>query len=327
MIHLQGIPDLHDRRASIDFYQERYAHGYMDEWPAEKKQRIFQIIRSIEVPDYGESIDFGCGNGVFTDVVRQALPPKWRVYGVDISSTAVRNAARRYPECTFFVSGARELTGRRFDFLFTHHVLEHVFNLGQVLTEIDEILKENATVVHVLPCGNEGSFEHQICRLRSDGIDLRRENRFFFEDEGHVRRLTSNQLIELYEKKEFVLAKEYYSNQYYGAIDWITQSGPGFVLSFVDIEPAVYQEARERLRKIRRKLLLLWALRYPASMVDGRLRRRTRSLRDYCLLALGLPLYLFAKPTDLYLKRKARNEWEGRKTDRNGSEMYLCFKR
>ena len=66
------IIQLYDKYAAVDFYQERYAHGYMDEWHIEKKQRIFELIRSLELQDIGEAIDFGCGNGVLTNVIRQA---------------------------------------------------------------------------------------------------------------------------------------------------------------------------------------------------------------------------------------------------------------
>jgi hypothetical protein len=54
---------------------------------------------------------------------------------------------------------------------------------------------------------------------------------------------------------------------------------------------------------------------------------RNRTVRDYVLLILGLPLYVFTKPMDIYLKGKALDEWNKRKTERNGSEMYLFFRR
>jgi SAM-dependent methyltransferase len=323
----QKTSQLYDKHSAIAFYQERYAHGYMDEWPIEKKRRIFEVIRSFELPDAGEALDFGCGNGVFTDVIKQALPLGWKVYGVDISEIAIENAKKRYPGGVFFVADDREIISKRFDFLFTHHVLEHVYNLPQVLKEINDRMKDESTILHILPCGNEGSFEHSICLLRKDGINLQLEHRFFFEDEGHLRRLTTEQLSKLCREKGFILAKEYYSNQYYGAINWITQSGPSFVRMFTDLSSAVDEEAKGKLTKIRYKLFFLWCLRYPAAFVESRLRKRNRPVRDYIFLILGFLLYVFTKSMDNYLKRKALNEWNKRKTERNGSEMYLFFKR
>jgi SAM-dependent methyltransferase len=318
---------LHDKYAAVDFYQERYAHGYMDQWPIEQKQRILEVVRSLELPDLGEAIDFGCGNGVLTNVIKQALPNGWKVYGTDISTIAIENAKKRYPECIFFVAGDGEFIGKRFDFLFTHHVLEHVYDLSQVLDETDDLLKDEAAILHILPCGNEGSFEHSICLLRKHGIDPKLENRFFFEDEGHVRRLNTERLSKLYREKGFILAKEYYSNQYCGAINWITQSGPGFVRLLTVTSSASDEKARSKLKELRYKLFFIWALRYPAVLVESKLRKRSRTVRDYIFLILGLLLYVFAKPMDSYLKGKALDEWQKRKTERNGSAMYLFFKR
>jgi SAM-dependent methyltransferase len=318
---------LYDKYASKDFYQERYAHGYMDEWPIEKKQIILEVIRSLQLPDIGEAIDFGCGNGVLTNVIKQALPCRWKVYGTDISTIAVENAKKRYPECIFFVTGDKGFIGKKFDFLFTHHVLEHVYNLSQVLADIDDLLKNEAGILHILPCGNQGSFEHSICLLRKDGIDSKRENRFFFEEEGHLRRLNTEQLSKLYREKGFNLVKEYYTNQYYGAINWITMSDPAFVRLFTDTSSALDEKAKRKLKWLRYKLFFLWFLRYPASFVEGKLRKKNRTVRDYILLILGSPFYVFTKPMDIYLKSKALDEWQKRKTEPNGSEMFLFFKR
>jgi SAM-dependent methyltransferase len=323
----QKMSELYDAHVATDFYQDRYAHGYMREWPEDRKQRILDIVRDLNLPPRGEALDFGCGNGVLTDIVRQALPPGWTVYGADISSIAVRNARVRYPNCRFLEAEGAALTGRRFDFLFTHHVLEHVFDLSCILDQIDGCLAQNAVVLHILPCGNAGSLEHSICLLRKDGIDSQMESRFFFEDEGHVRRLTTDQLSTLYRARGYDLVQEYYNAHYYGTVDRVTQYGPAVVRELTDSSRAVDGSAARVLRKLRNRLLGLWALRQPAAIVEGKLTLRGRSLRDYALLAAGLPLYVVAKPVDLLLRAKARWEWTARRTQRNGSEMYLLFRR
>jgi trans-aconitate methyltransferase len=326
-MQLQKRLALHDKGNAVEFYQERYANGYIDEWPTERKQRIFEVIRSLELPINGEALDFGCGNGVLTDVLRQALPSGWTVYGSDISANAIANASERYPECTFLVAGDQNLIPKKFDFLFTHHVLEHVYNLPQILDEIDACLKDESSILHILPCRNEGSLEHSICLLRKDGIDQSIENRFFFEEEGHIRRLDTVQLAALCAAKGFSLQKEYYSHQYHACIDWFTRSWPDFILLLTDPTAAVNPEAKKSLTHWRYRLFLLWALRIPAVVVDQSLSKRKKNLRNYVFLVLGLPFYAFSKPMDAHLKRKALEEWEQRKTDRAGSEMYLFFKR
>lgn len=326
-INQQSTSQLHDKNAAVEFYQERYSRGYMNEWPDETKQRIYEVIRSFEFPEKGEALDFGCGNGVLTDIIRQALPPGWKMSGTDISSIAIENAKTRYPECAFFVAGERQITGKKYDFIFTHHVLEHVFNLSQILDEINDLLKENAAVLHILPCGNAGSFEHKVCLLRSDGIDPNLENRFFFEEKGHIRRLTTERLSKLYQDRGFALVKEYYRCQYYGAIEWITQNGPGFVRMFTNRSTALDNKAKIKLLLLRFGLLSVYNLRHSVVIVESQLHKRGKTTRDQISLILELPFYLIEKPIDSYIKGRILDEWQNRRTERNGSEMYLLFKR
>ncbi|KJR40670.1 Methyltransferase type 12 domain protein [Candidatus Magnetoovum chiemensis] len=41
----------------------------------------------------GNGLDFGCGNGVFTKVLKTALPG-WNIYGCDLSDVAIENAKK-----------------------------------------------------------------------------------------------------------------------------------------------------------------------------------------------------------------------------------------
>lgn len=48
-------------------------------------------------------LDLGCGEGFYTGEIAASLPTS-AVYGLDISKSAVRYAAKRYPECHFSVA-------------------------------------------------------------------------------------------------------------------------------------------------------------------------------------------------------------------------------
>jgi len=322
----QKTSRLYDQKQLVEFYENRYEQGYMDEWPIEKKRKIFEVIHYLQLPTKGEALDFGCGNGVLTEIIRQALP-SWKVHGTDISKKAIANARIRYPDCTFFEANSSEFSQKKFDFIFTNHVFEHVFNLNEVFTQMDGYLKPESSMLHFLPCGNEGSYEYNICLLRRDGINRELENRFFFEDEGHVRRLTTDQFCRLCESRGFKLQKEFYSNQYYGAIDWITNYNFKFVLMFSDASQAINQDARRKLNQERRRLIFITALRLPAQIVTKFLNKRNKPIKRYILFLMGLPFYIFSSPIDKYFKRKSREEWDTKKFDRNGSEMCLYFKR
>ena len=71
---------LYDHKRSVKFYEDRYEQGYMDEWPVEKKRKVLEVIQELQLPAIGYALDFGCGNGVLTEIIRQALP-SWKIYG------------------------------------------------------------------------------------------------------------------------------------------------------------------------------------------------------------------------------------------------------
>lgn len=317
---------LYDRKLSVDFYEDRYEQGYMDDWPIEKKRKIFEIIQELQLPATGEALDYGCGNGVLAEIIRNALP-SWKVYGTDISQKALANGRMRYPSCTFFESNSPDYKHKKFDFIFTHHVFEHVYNLSEVFNQMNEYLKFESHMLHILPCGNEGSYERNICLLRKGGINSNLGNRFFFEDEGHVRRLTTDEFCNLCNTKDFQLQKAFYANQYYGAIDWITNSNFQFIRTFSDSSKAINKEARQKLKKIHRSLILITALRLPARVFKNIWSKRKTQFKRFALILLGFPLYLFSKPFDKFWEKRAREEWNEKKYNQNGSEMYLYFRR
>lgn len=312
--------ELYDKKKSVEFYEARYESGYMDEWPPERKRRLIGIIAGLGLPEHGDALDFGCGQGVLTDVVRQALPG-WNIVGTDLSAKAVAIARERYPLCTFV-----ETVDRKFDLLFTHHVLEHVFDLDEVLDEMDACLKPQAAMLHILPCGNAGSFEHKVCLLRHDGINEKLEGRFFFEDEGHVRRLTTQRLAALCRARGFGLEQQYYANQHDGAIEWITNSNPRFVLTFTDPANARDDGARDELLGLRRRLAFIAAARFPARLwrevIGGR-----RKPKHLLAALLSAPLLPFSWLVDRHWKRRAAAEWEQRRAEPAGSAMTLFFRR
>ncbi len=66
--------DLNDEIENIKFYEKRYAKGYMEEWPVEKKSIVKAVISDLNLPLKGDALDFGCGNGVFTQVLQEVHP-------------------------------------------------------------------------------------------------------------------------------------------------------------------------------------------------------------------------------------------------------------
>jgi ubiquinone/menaquinone biosynthesis C-methylase UbiE len=272
------------------------------------------------------ALDFGCGNGVFTEVLVSALP-NWEVLGTDISQNALARARANVPGATFFLLEDTDFGDRKVDLVFTHHVLEHVIDLDEALHRVDAFLEHHASVLHILPCGNPGSFEHQICELRRDGLEPHRGSRFFFEEPSHVRRLDSKQITDWYEMRGFRLILANFSCQHSGAINWITHSTSDFIRDLADPACAVDAVAARRLAKLRRRLLRIAFLRAIKRRVVNRLSWGRWSIRSVCWLIAVYPLYLIGKRVDQYWEDRDAREWSIRKNDPNGSEMYLFFQR
>lgn len=189
---------------------------------AGEKNRVAELIKSLGLPEQGLALDYGCGNGVFTAVLQEALPG-WSIQGTDLSVTAIENARQHFPAFEFFTLNEDTLNAMQgqFDFVFSHHVLEHVYDIEIATAEISQLSKPHAYILSIFPCGNPGSLEHKICTLHKNGIDPSRGNRFFFEDEGHLRRLTTVDLNSLLNKHGYELIHDVYANQFFGALAWI----------------------------------------------------------------------------------------------------------
>jgi SAM-dependent methyltransferase len=317
--------ELRSESRATEFYEARYSQGYMDQWPTAKKQRVFALIRALNLPPVGTALDFGCGNGVFTDVLRQALGPSWTVVGTDVSTVALDNARARFPDCKFVA--AESLQGAGFDFFFSHHVLEHVFDLAVSLRRLDQMVAAESTGLHILPCGNPGSFEHWLATLRHDGIDPAMGNRFFHDDEGHVRRLRTEELAGLYEALGFTLAAEFYAGHRFSTLDWLSTLGPERPLEMAAPSFARDHASRWTLRWLRVGFLLLWMARHPAPMLEEKLRKTNRSVRDVVLMVAALPVYPLSKIVDAVLRWASAREWSANQRDSRGTEMYLVFRR
>lgn len=286
-----------------EFYDDRYLKGYMEEWPPAKKRRVLDLIRALPLPRTGKVLDYGCGAGVFTELLRQGLPG-WRVYGMELSEVALGIARKRFTSCQFLALDEVAREGP-FDFVFTHHVLEHVTSLDEVLGGMSRVLAPHAFMFHILPCGNAGSFEQRLCLLRKEGVQRDANNRFCFEDSGHLRRLTSQELAARLEPFGFRVRDAWFANQFWGALDWITDLDRGFVWTLTNPVEANGAWAGLTLTAWFIALMTLQALKHPPRFV----RRPVQALMERVI------------------RSRVEGEWAARQHDPSGSEMYLLLER
>jgi SAM-dependent methyltransferase len=318
---------LFSEEESKKFYEDRYQKGYMEDWSLDKKRRVREVIDALNLPATGKALDFGCGNGVFTAIIKQQLP-RWDVTGAEISQTAVANAAGRIPDCTFLMTDEIIKKNITYSFVFTHHVLEHVTDLDETLKIISGMVAPNGIVLHILPCGNKGSFEYNHCVLYKNGIDPV-NGLFFYEEEGHLRRLTSGQLIGLETVSGFALIKNFFSNHFYGAFWFLINAGWEVIQQFTDISNIPDATAVKKVIRLRKKLENIYKHRRRVEMGWKELSNHFRVKLKFMFLSMPAAalLLLHSKIIMWYYRTQKNNEWKRRKTDPRGSEMYLAFEK
>lgn len=304
-----------------EFYDKWYQHGYMDEWPAEKKERVYNLIRELPLPEKGKALDFGCGNGIFTDVIKKALP-EWEVYGSDLSAVAVSNASKRFTDCRFLFGHSDELSSLKFDFIFSHHVLEHVDDKQETALILNNLAAENVVMLHILPCGNEGSFEYKLCSLMKNGIQAHKGGTFYFEEEMHLQRFTTDTFAALFQPLGFKLEKGWYANQFFGAIQWISRMPKQFIQELASRCDAKNWFSALRLRFYVTIFICLYYLQRPYFLLQNAGQNTTNQVHIGKKIFYFISL-IFKKGIDVLAER----EWRVRNKKLNGSEMYLFFKK
>lgn len=319
--------ELYDEQASRAFYEARYNQGYMDDWPKDKVDKILEVLAAADLPAHGTAIDFGCGTGFFSRVLSEALPD-WRIVGVDISPAALRKARERQPASIEFMEiDDPALADLRADFLFSHHVIEHVPDLADTCARIVRLLASEARMLHILPCGNPGSLAHTLCRHRQNGIDPRLGNRYFFEDEGHVRRLKTAELAAAFAPHGFSVVQEFYTGQYWGMVDYFTRIEPDLIPAITDPREATGLSGALRLRALGLLLRSVHRARRLNAVVRDKRTSKRRSAKANLLLVLGAPVFAVAESVQAGVERRAGREWTRRKQDARGDQMFVLFRR
>jgi len=309
---------------TASYYDERFREGYADYWPQERYTRVAALIKSLDLPQTGTALDFGCGNGSFTKLLADTLPG-WTVVGADLSSVAVANCLRKYPALTFLqIDGLDGMRGR-FDLIWSHHVLEHVPDLDATWQRFGALVSERGQAVHVMPCGNAGSLEHRLCLLRRDGIDESREGRFYCDDGPHLRRATTRSMSAAAGRAGFTLTSAWYSQHYWSQLWPYAQKDMKYLLKLTSPSAAVDTGAALRLVSYRAAFMTL-ALGCLPTLYRWKLDDRGyQHWSDRLRHAVALSLTPISTPLSRWLRRKAEQEWAMRRDDPAGGEMYLHF--
>lgn len=314
-----------DKAESVLFYENRYRMGYMGFWSDFEKQRLYDLVSELNLPSSGKLLDFGCGRGIFTRILASALP-NWQIFGCDISATAIDTARENNPKGKFYVIGDPELNQHRFDFIHSHHVLEHAFDDQLAANDMIELAAPLCKMLHSLPCNHPGSLEFEISSRVKNGLDPM-TGKFFFEDVAHLRRLKVDEIEKLFQSAGLKLTGENYANQHFGALKWIAESNFGLVWKISSVSKAISFSAAIKQIGFRIHILFLWFCFFSARAFEQQDKGSFYHLKKLFQYISFCFTFWVAIPVRNSLVKKAIAEWQTRRKEENGSEMFLIFTR
>lgn len=124
-------------------------------------EKMYQFVKSIALKNKlqlinseaskGKILDIGAGVGDFLSVCKN---DGWQTVGIEPSEKA-KNIAKS--KGVSFVDQLSELENHSFDIITMWHVLEHVPNLEEQISELKRLIKPNGTVIIAVP--NFNSFD------------------------------------------------------------------------------------------------------------------------------------------------------------------------
>ncbi|MDP2168075.1 MAG: class I SAM-dependent methyltransferase [Thermodesulfovibrionales bacterium] len=100
----------------------------------------------------GNLLDIGCGTGFF---VKKASDLGFNAYGIDFSERAIERGREHFKLDTLYATSCeglrRKFPDMKFHVVTMFHILEHLENPNEVMSQIHELLHRDSVVVILLP--------------------------------------------------------------------------------------------------------------------------------------------------------------------------------
>lgn len=140
--------------------------------------RAYHVVRSITTkqkvelinryaPAKGTVLDYGCGTGVFLKACKK---DGWEIRGVEPNEKARSIASTETEE--LLAADLEEIAGEKFDVITLWHVLEHIHQVNETMSQLVEMLNEDGTLVLAVP--NADSHDAQLYKENWAAYDVPR---------------------------------------------------------------------------------------------------------------------------------------------------------
>lgn len=141
---------------------EKYynSNDYLSHTASEKGllNKLYQLLRAINLrrkeviistySDPGELLDIGCGTGEFLNYCKSK---NWLVTGVEPNQKARQFAMEAYNLTVYPEEKLTQLPNEFFDTITLWHVLEHVPDFNERISQIKKLIKPDGTILLALP--------------------------------------------------------------------------------------------------------------------------------------------------------------------------------
>lgn len=160
------------------------------------RRSLFIHLKMLAAKQTGRLMDFGCGRKPYRNLFTHVTD----YIGVDIEQTGHDHTNSQID--VFYDGKVLPFSADTFDAVFCSEVLEHVFNIEEVLPELSRVLKKDGQILITVPfCWNEHEIPYDFGRYTSFGIKHLLEKHGFsiieIHKSGHFSQVIS-QLLSLY---------------------------------------------------------------------------------------------------------------------------------
>ena len=129
------------------------------------RKSLFKSIRKLAPKLSGKLLDFGCGSKPYKNLFVNTS----EYIGLDIENDG--HSHEKEDVDVYYVGKKVPFDDSSFDSVFCSEVLEHVFNLDEILLEIKRVLKKDGQALFTLPFAwNEHEIPNDFARYTSFGI-------------------------------------------------------------------------------------------------------------------------------------------------------------
>ena len=129
------------------------------------RRELYRAISDLSRGARGRLLDFGCGSKPY-----RALFPEVSMYlGCDIPVSGHSHATSRI-DC-FYDGRTLPFADETFDWVFTSETFEHIFNLDDIVAELNRVMKKGGRLLLTAPfCWDEHEVPYDFARYTSFGL-------------------------------------------------------------------------------------------------------------------------------------------------------------